>query len=184
MTSYLFSIPEIEQIILQNIKSIVDWYQLMLINKYFYQIIINQSIYLEFKDYYYKKDSLTINTKFNSIVSDQKDFIKTCQNGYINVAKFLFEKYPDMFVQFPTKLSKEISECYLDGHRTFHFYVDKQSVESDKIISVLSNSPIELNNESDCLNIFRNSCLCGGLSLVQMFSYKTIGHYIMGNKQF
>lgn len=105
--SYLFQIPEIEEIILSYLEIPVDFYQLMLINKYFYEIVNNNIIFSEFKNFYKKEKFLGmmfvgyedfvsyVATNVYEQINDQlyRKFLQACKYGYLRTAKYLLEKY-------------------------------------------------------------------------------------------
>lgn len=95
--------PELEKMIMDYLDPIELCKQILL-NKYYHKTIGKHLIYLEFKDFHEKKNSLTI----SEILSEndaEKLFLKACRYGYINVAK----KYQK------DKWYRSISEIYTLG---------------------------------------------------------------------
>lgn len=93
---YLFPIPEIEQLIL-NYLDLMDFKNLLSINKYFNDIIVrypSYHIYLEFKKFCLCKDGFRI-YNMKKANKSQTNFFKACRYGYLEIAKFLLKNYPN-----------------------------------------------------------------------------------------
>lgn len=142
-SNYLFCIWEIEEMILSHLQTPINFFRLMLINKYFYKIVNYNKIFLEMKDFYQKKDDLTI---FTDCESYCQDFLKTCQYGYPYVAKYLFKKYMN-------KINIHIGNEYAFRYSCYggHLEIAKWLYSLDHTINIHSNNEYA----------FRWSCLCG-----------------------
>lgn len=94
INNYLFDIPEIEEIILSYLNTPIDFFCLMLINKYYYEIVNKNKIFLEFDDFHKKQPIL--DSWHHALLHDEelhKKFLQVCHTGHQYVAKYLLAKH-------------------------------------------------------------------------------------------
>lgn len=110
---YIFTTPEIEKMIFDELNPFVDYRNIMLISKYYHEMFFDHPIILELKKFYgirakdptirdkYKTCRRTglINPGYDTCISknyiDEQllNFAKACINGCIIIAKYIYSKY-------------------------------------------------------------------------------------------
>lgn len=108
--SHLIYIRELEEIILSHLKTPIDFFQLMLINKHFHKIVDNDIIFLEFKNFCEKENTMKIYSSHGPLY---QKFMKTCKYGYPYTAKYLIEKYAE--IKTENHISALRASC-MNGH--------------------------------------------------------------------
>lgn len=95
---YLFQIPEIEAMILQYLNKLTDYKQLILVNKYFHQIINNDPIFLNLKKFSVDSPtsvSFRMSRNRNGRNYHERIFLRACYFGYYETAKYFLLTYAD-----------------------------------------------------------------------------------------
>lgn len=171
MNTYLFQIPEIERIIIEFLDPLLDYVNLVLVNKYFYDIVMEIPIFMRLKEFYHKKDlplihnSISFHRNINyphKLNKYQINFLKACQFGYLSVGKYFLVKYSNKIeiCLFHTNI---FQLCCLNGHlETAKFLLDLKC----------RNLDIHANHEA----AFRWSCENGQLEIVKWLYSQSIGN--------
>lgn len=155
---YLFPIAEIENIILSYVDNFDDYHRLILVNKYFYDIVANDRMYVEFRNfhlaqkkfYIYANITMTFNYRYR-----QDNFLKACRNGYLQVAKYLFKKYRNNI------------NIHTDNEYAFRSACENGHIELVKWLLSLQNIHGKINIHIDDEYAFRLACENGHIELVK-----------------
>lgn len=138
---YLFCIKEIEEIILSHLNTPIDFFQLMLINKYFCKNVNDNIIFSEFKNFSCTRlEVYRICTKLN------EKFLKACQYNYPHAAKYLLEKYTDKI------------NIHIENEYAFRWSCSNDHLEIAKWLYSLDH---KINIHVYCDEAFKQSCKNG-----------------------
>jgi hypothetical protein len=98
---YIFPLPEIEYMIFQYLDPIDDYKNVMLVSKYYFNLLVNNSLHVQLKDYYTSKKFvnhlLDNETDTQYYEENHKDFYDVCCQGQIDIAKYIYKKYDIKF---------------------------------------------------------------------------------------
>jgi len=86
--SYIFPIVEIEYSILNYLDPLIDFPKLSLVNKYYYDFVVNDKLFMALKQFYLMEK---INNK--NLTEEENNFVSACTNNNLLVAKYLYQKY-------------------------------------------------------------------------------------------
>lgn len=147
-TLYLFPITEIESMILFYLK-ISDYKNLIMINKYFKKIIYNDEIYLQFRKFFRKHESLCVKPD-RIYKSHDIMFMRACIYGYLTVAEYLYHKFkPDI----NTATDYTFTMSCANGH-----------IETSKFVLSINNK-IDIHKNKE--EAFRLSCANGHIEVIK-----------------
>lgn len=193
-TYYIFPIHEIERIILDYLDEITDWKKLILVNKYFYNLISDDPTYLEIKNFCRIKKSIDVFCIPGNTNRDTLNLWKACQMGYLRVMKYLLMKYSnrDMiqvhyFREFAFQLccrgghtepakwlyeftrfnKKSVIDIRQDNNYAFNSSCENGHIETAKWLYELSKTDNRIDIHSEDESVFRFSCVYGRLELAK-----------------
>lgn len=184
-TNYIFPIPEIEQIILNYLDIDMLYQNVLFVNKYFYELIIQDPLYSEFKKFNDRRSFGEMNVNYC--------IVKACKYDCLLVAKYFFEKFNDEYIE-NRHLEKSFSHCCKnkneDGvkwiyklNKDFGIDIDIEFALSRiceygilSLVDWICKIILQTNNPVD-IHIFKNSfwCACrtGHLQIVKyLYSFR------------
>lgn len=177
-TLYLFPIPEIEAMIIDFLDPNVDYKKIILLNKYFYQIIFNNETYQEFRQFsrMIKYSNCPKIQQINGI------FYSACIYDYLMVAKYIYGKHSHMiknnihdgllFRDVCDYGNVNIAKWLIsldDGIRPSNKYVFRRCCERGdlEMAKLLYSSNINIDIHEDNEYVFRCSCERGKIKVVK-----------------
>ena len=90
----LYILPVFDfEIVFNYLDPIIDYKNLLLVNKYYYHLVTCDETYREIKEFYKRKNELDLDKPSESIDDHTKEFMKCCQYGYKRMAQYLYKHY-------------------------------------------------------------------------------------------
>lgn len=123
MSLTLFPIPEIEELIFGYIDIIHDGKNLMLVNKYFCNIIRKNPIYSEFR-FFHELCCRPVGGFF-LLPSTTKKFVKACKFGHIHVCKYIVSKDHHNRLETYMENNDAFVKCCLNGQLEIAKWLDQ-----------------------------------------------------------
>jgi len=157
---YIFPVAEIEYHIIGFLDPLTDYKQLSLVNKYYYDIVVSDKIYVALKKFCITKPIFYFQKKHN-LKNKEKKFIIACSNKNILVAEYLYNKY-QINIHAGDEYAFQLS-CK-NGHLEITKWLRKKGIES--------NSPIDIHAGNK--RAFRWSCKNGHLKVAKWLYKKAI----------
>lgn len=179
--------PELEQIILDYLDPAIDYKQLVIVNKYYHDLITKIPIYRELKSFYSRHRFLLepIYDKYTRV------FVLACTNKYLEVAKYLFSKFPSINIHTNNEYAFRLAcacgyldivkyLCSLDGKINIfaeRMYAFKMACEKDyldviKYLTGLNQYRLIENHEHE--ELLRISCNHGHIQIAEWLLQQTI----------
>lgn len=160
---YLFPILEIEQMILEWLDPFLEYKNLILLNHYFYELITNDLVYLELKEFLHnRKKFASIRFFLRSFLLEEILFLRICKKGYLRLAKRMYKIHPDINI-------------HVFGDFIFQKSCQYGHLHIIKFLLSLEETSGKINIHNNCELAFIWSCEEGHLEVAQ-FLYE-IGRY-------
>lgn len=153
MQSYIFQIPEIEDLILDFLDPHTDYQNLAQVNKYFNEIIGEDPVYLSLKKFSQNVEQMEIHPAWVFEPSKiQSYFMKACRYDYLHTAEYLFSEFKTLIdIHFSDEYVFRCSCAY--GHLRITKF----------LLSIEKNIDIHVMKEW----AFRQSCVNGHFETVK-----------------
>lgn len=148
----IFPILEIDQIILEYLDKLSDFYILLRINQYYHEHVNRNPVYLEFKHFHMNCDIDDIRIPY--LNRSEKLFLNACEGGYPNVIKYFPKMYPGLI--------------YCNEHTfffgiAFNYCADSGSLGMMKLLLDMVNHIIKIDIHLYSDYAFRKFCENGNL---------------------
>lgn len=149
---YISLLPtEINEMIFSWLNSIIYLVSMALVNKYYHQVISNNKIYKEFKNFFEDQGTIMI-FPYGECPNTDRIFMKACKYGSLMVLKYIYSKH------------KNIIDIHTQSEYPFQLSCREGHLEIMKFLLTIDG---QINISADNYLAFKWSCMNGQLEIAK-----------------